>query len=133
MATNANQQPHSGRGIWLVAALLVHLSLWLGLVIYLCGYVPAQGRVYEDFGLELPVAVELLLSVSSAVRQTWFVIVPLLIVGIVVFDVCICLLIRSVAVRSICLVALVFLPILCFAVWHLLLWNTTQTLIHQLS
>ncbi len=65
----------------LVPAILwaaFHGMLWFVLLVMMLKYVPAYHRIFEDFGVDLPVMSQWVLTWSNLAASYWYLILPLM-------------------------------------------------------
>jgi type II secretory pathway component PulF len=72
---------------FVVTALLVAAvsALWLALWGQLLVVAPATKRRFDDFGLQLPAASKLIVELGAWAQDNWWLVVPAVFAGVVVF------------------------------------------------
>lgn len=118
---------------WVIAASAVHLLLWFVLVGYFVVYVPHQKQVFSDFGVALPQAAILVISLSDLILQAWYLLVPLLFVLVVGVNVAIVAVVRRRGWRIVLLAFLTLSPLGWLVTCHLILSIPLNNLIQGLQ
>lgn len=117
----------------LVTALVLHVICWCAFLFVLIFLTPRAKEVFENFGVEVPAAVALLMTVSDPFVRYWYLLVPILLMAVVkttciAFD-----LATSRSAQRSWAVAGAVVPILLAAASYLLLRITVARLVEAIS